>query len=148
MNLKNQLKCMTLLWCVCGLSTAIADTLNGTTWVSMDDKTGKPRAVIQISEKNGVVVGEIADIYPDAGDTGICSKCPGEFKDKPIKGLEFLWGLKQTGPKNWEGGQILDAKTGKVYRVKMLLKGDKLYVRGFIGFSVLGRTQIWERKSK
>jgi uncharacterized protein (DUF2147 family) len=147
MNINNQLKCIALLWSLCGLSTAIAATLNDTAWVSMDDKTGNPRAVIQMSEKNGVVVGEIADTYPDHGDSGICSKCPGVFKDKPIKGLQFLWGLKQTGPNNWEDGQILDPKNGKIYRVKMLLKGDKLYVRGFIGISFLGRTQIWERKS-
>ncbi len=143
MNTKKRL--LSVLLACCCLSTAMAESLSKTTWISLDDKTGKPRAVIELNEQNGVVSGHIASVYPQPGDTGICSKCPGEFKDKPIKGIGFLWGLKQTGPQNWDGGHILDPKTGKVYRVKMMLNGKKLYVRGYIGFSVLGRTQIWER---
>ncbi len=127
------------------LSVSMAASLSGTNWVSLDEKTEKPRVVIAMHEKNGVVNGTIAKIFSQAGDSGICTKCPAGFKDKPIQGMEFMWGLKQTGAENWEGGHILDPKTGKVYRVKMLLKQDKLYVRGFIGVSVLGRTQVWER---
>ena len=47
-----------------------------------------------------------------------------------------------------KGGEILDPETGKVYRVKMKIEdeGKKLMVRGFIGFSLLGRTQVWFRE--
>ena len=128
------------------VSTAMASSLAGTTCMMIDDKTGKARAEVQLSEQNGMLTGEILSVKRQPGDTGICSKCPGNFKDKPIKGIQFVWGLKQQGENNWEGGQILDPKTGKIYRAKMLLKGNKLYVRGYIGISVLGRTQVWERK--
>lgn len=84
-------------------------------------------------------------MYPKTGDTGICTKCSGDFKGKPIKGLQFLWGLKDQGHGVWDNGVILDAKTGKLYHAKVTVKGDKLYVRGYIGFSLLGRTQIWAR---
>jgi uncharacterized protein (DUF2147 family) len=48
----------------------------------------------------------------------------------------------------WDGGKILDPKTGKVYKVKLQTEdnGAKLTVRGYIGFSLLGRSQVWERQ--
>ena len=47
----------------------------------------------------------------------------------------------------WGGGRILDPHNGKTYKVKlrMLDNGQKLDVHGYIGFSLLGRTQVWER---
>ncbi len=144
MNMKQRFLAMAMT--VSFVSTAVAGSLAGTTWMTIDDKTGKPRAEVRLNEQNGIVNGEIVSVIKQSGDTGICSKCPGHFKDKPIKGIQFVWGLKQKGENNWEGGQILDPKTGKIYRAKMLLKGNKLYVRGYVGISVLGRTQVWERK--
>ncbi len=114
-------------------------------WITIDDKTGKKGAVIQFVLKEGTLSGTIENTYPQPGDTGICSKCPGDFKDKPILGLQIAWGLKEKGNGEWGDGQILDARTGKIYHLKMTVKGDKLYVRGYIGISMLGRTQIWER---
>lgn len=137
---------ITILLALCCLSTAVAESLSGSTWVTIDDKTEKPRAEVMFEEHQGVLSGRILTVYPQPGDTGICTNCSGKFKDQPIKGIEFVWGLKQEGNKNWEGGEILDPKTGKIYRAKMLLKGNKLYVRGYMGVSLLGRTQVWERK--
>ena len=114
-------------------------------WTTIDDKTGKKRAVVQLSINNGVLSGKITRVFSQPGDTGICSKCPGNFKDKPIKGLRFVWGLKDKGNGVWSGGQILDAKSGKIYKAKMTVKGNQLYVRGYVGISMLGRTQIWTR---
>ncbi|MDX1838031.1 DUF2147 domain-containing protein [Legionella taurinensis] len=115
------------------------------TWTTIDDVTGKKRAVVRINVSGNTLSGTIVKVYPQAGDTGICSKCPGGFKGKPIQGLRFVWGLKDKGNGEWDGGQILDPKTGKVYRAKMSLKGNKLYVRGYVGVSALGRTQVWVR---
>jgi uncharacterized protein (DUF2147 family) len=49
----------------------------------------------------------------------------------------------------WEGGQILDPDNGKIYRCKMHLEkdGKELVVRGYIGISLLGRSQTWVRPS-
>lgn len=112
-------------------------------WTTIDDKTGQKRAIINLSVSNGTMNGTITTVYPQPGDSGICEKCPGAFKDKPVKGLQFLWGLKDKGNGEWEGGHILDPKTGKIYRAKISQKGNKLYVRGYVGFSALGRTQVW-----
>jgi uncharacterized protein (DUF2147 family) len=47
----------------------------------------------------------------------------------------------------FEGTEILDPFSGNTYRVKLTLKeqGQKMDVRGFVGLSLFGRTQVWER---
>ena len=126
------------------LPIAIAASPAGT-WTTIDDKTGKKRAVVRLSVSGGTLSGTIIKVYKQAGDTGKCTKCKGSFKDKPVVGLRFVWGLKDKGNGVWDGGRILDPKNGKIYRCKMTMKGNKLYVRGYIGVSLLGRTQTWVR---
>lgn len=114
-------------------------------WTTIDDKTGQKGAVVKLIETGDTLTGTILWAYPEPGDKNVCSKCPGDFKDKPIKGLQFLWGLKDRGDGIWDGGSILDARTGKIYHAKVTVKGDKLYVRGYVGMPLLGRTQVWVR---
>ncbi|KTD34019.1 DUF2147 domain-containing protein [Legionella israelensis] len=114
-------------------------------WTTIDDKTGKKRAVVNVNVSGNSLSGTIVKVYPQPGDTGVCSKCPGHFKNKKIQGLRFLWGMKKAGENEWSGGKILDPKTGKIYRAKITQKGNKLYVRGYVGVSLLGRTQVWVR---
>lgn len=116
------------------------------TWKSIDDETHQAKALIQISaDANGVLSGKIVKLlqHPDA----VCEKCEGALKGKPDLGMTILWGLKNEG-ENWSGGRILDPKSGKIYSAKMKLVegGKKLEVRGFIGISMLGRSQVWERQ--
>ncbi len=61
--------------------------------------------------------------------------------------MTILWGLKKTG-ETYEGGKILDPKNGKIYdsKAKLVDGGQKLEVRGFMGVSLLGRTQTWDRQ--
>jgi uncharacterized protein (DUF2147 family) len=130
---------------VCYLPLAIASSTPAGTWTTIDDKTGEKRAVVNISISGGTLSGTIVKVYPQPGDTGICSKCPGAFKGKKIQGLGFVWGLKDQGNGVGSGGSILDPKSGKIYRAKITLEGNKLYVRGYVGVSILGRTQTWVR---
>ncbi|MGQ3889360.1 DUF2147 domain-containing protein [Legionella sp. CNM-1927-20] len=124
---------------------AIAAQSPAGTWTTIDDKTGQKRAVVRLSTSGGTLNGTIVKVYPQPGDTGVCKNCPGRFKNKPITGLTFLWGLKDRGNGVWDGGQILDPKTGKIYRAKITMQGNRLYVRGYVGVSALGRTQVWVR---
>jgi len=128
------------------LSAAIAKPSIEGNWITIDDKTGARRVLAHLSVQQDVLNGTIVSVFPQPGDTGICSECPGEFKNKSVKGLQFVWGLTEESPGVWSGGHILDAKTGKIYRVKMALKGKKLYVRGYVGITMMGRTQIWVRE--
>lgn len=128
------------------LGFAHSNPISGTIWISHDDNTGKPRAEIKMNVSNGELTGQVYHVYPKPGDKGICANCPGEFKDKPTKNLTVIWGLNKHGKNSWEGGHILDPSNGKIYRAKLLFNGNKLYVRGYIGVSVLGRTQVWTKK--
>ena len=60
--------------------------------------------------------------------------------------MKILWDLKDEGGV-WKGGHILDPNNGKTYRCKMTVSGDgqQMDVRGYIGISLLGRTQTWFR---
>jgi uncharacterized protein (DUF2147 family) len=119
------------------------------TWTTIDDATGKPKSVVEITESGGELTGKVVEVLQsDQGPNPLCKECEGERKDQPVTGMTIIWGMKQDGDR-WEGGKILDPKTGKVYGCILTPTdgGEKLQVRGFKGFSLLGRTQVWQRKS-
>jgi uncharacterized protein (DUF2147 family) len=118
------------------------------TWKTIDDKTHQPKSLVQITEQNGVLEGKVIKVLQsDDGPNPVCKACDGERKDKPIEGMTIIWGLKQDGD-SWSGGKILDPHEGKIYKVKLSLddSGQKLDVRGYIGFSLIGRSQTWQRQ--
>ena len=143
----------TCLLLVAGSALAANNTPVGN-WKTIDDESGKAKSIVQITEENGELKATIVkllnrspeDIARD-GEVALCKKCDGERKDKPIEGMNIMWGVHQDDDV-WSGGHILDPKTGKVYKVKlsMLDGGQKLNVRGYIGFSWVGLSQQWERQ--
>lgn len=131
-------------------SAAWADDASPTgLWKDIDDVSGKPRALIRITESNGTLQGKIEKVFPALGESQNpkCEKCDGANKDAPVIGLLILTGLKKDGDE-YTGGQILDPDNGKVYGSKVHLAdgGKKLSVRGYIGIPMLGRTQTWVRQ--
>jgi uncharacterized protein (DUF2147 family) len=127
---------------------AAADTPVGV-WRSIDDKTKQERSIIRITEENGELKGVVEKIFdqPDDDPAHLCKECKGDRRDKPIVGMTILWGLKKDGDA-WTGGEILDPKNGKIYSCKITPSADgkSLDVRGFIGISLIGRTQTWHRE--
>ena len=117
-------------------------------WQTVDDKTGRVKSIVEIREENGNLFGKITKLFrlPDENPEPVCDKCKGEKKDKPVLGMTILWDLSRN-KEIWSGGKILDPENGKTYKckIKVIDNGNKLEVRGFIGFSLLGRTQYWER---
>ena len=118
-------------------------------WRTIDDKSGKEKSLVRVSESNGQLQITIEKLFREPGEepNPLCDKCPGEKKNKPVIGMQIGSGLKKDGDV-WSGGEILDPQNGKTYKCKVWLedKGKKLNVRGFIGVSVLGRTQVWIRE--
>lgn len=114
-------------------------------WKTIDDETGKPKSIVEIYEKSGKIYGKVIELLDVAHKKDLCKDCPGEDANKPILGITVIKGLKKEG-KEYTNGKILDPKTGKIYKCTLVLEGnDKLKVRGYIGFSLLGRTQYWYR---
>jgi uncharacterized protein (DUF2147 family) len=119
-------------------------------WRTIDDNTKKDKSLVRIVEANGVYTGKVEKIVdPDAPKDAVCKDCSDERKDKPILGMTIIRNMKQSSDDKavFEGGDILDPNNGKVYQSKMKLvdNGAKLEVRGFVGISLLGRTQTWIR---
>lgn len=120
------------------------------TWKTIDDSSGEPKALVRIAQDGGgALIGTIEKLFRKPGEDPDpkCDKCEGAKKDQPITGMQILSGLKPDGDE-WTGGEILDPNNGKVYKAKARLAdgGKKLEVRGFIGVSLLGRTQTWQRE--
>lgn len=91
-------------------------------WLSepVDSKTGKPKTDI---------------MHPDKA-----------LHDRPILGLVNLWGFSYDGENKWDGGHIYDPKNGKEYKCSITMKDkNTLNVRGYIGISMIGRTDSWTR---
>lgn len=118
-------------------------------WKTIDDNSGQPRGLVRIREVNGHLEGIVEKGFPKPGENQPpkCDKCDGARRNQPILGMTILWGLTKQGDE-YQGGEILDPESGKIYRAKMKLidNGKKLEVRGFIGVSLLGRSQIWLRE--
>jgi uncharacterized protein (DUF2147 family) len=63
-----------------------------------------------------------------------------------LLGQIILQGLHPDGAGNWSGGTIYDPDSGRSYKCHIeLIDPDHLKVRGFIGLSLLGRSQTWTR---
>lgn len=139
--------CCVAMMLVANLAIASESTPAGL-WKTIDDKTGKPRSLIRITENNGEysAVVEKGLLATDTGEA-VCDKCTDERKGQKIVGMTIVKGIKKKGD-NYEGGEILDPDNGKTYKCKMKLDntGTQLEVRGFIGVSLFGRSQTWLRE--
>ncbi len=113
-------------------------------WKTIDDETGQAKSVVEIFKKsNGQYYGKISQLL-DKPENDNCIKCSDDRKNKPLVGLEIIRGLKKSGDE-FTGGTITDPKSGKTYKCTITRSGDKLNVRGYVGFSLIGRTQTWHK---
>lgn len=135
---------------ICGNAFAAASSPVGY-WRTIDDHSGKARSIVKIWNDNGQLKAKIEKIYYEKGEStnDVCKLCTGKNRNKKILGMTIMWKMVGSGD-HWSGGQILDPKNGKSYKCKLTLtdQGAKLKVRGYIGISLLGRTQVWQRVKK
>lgn len=126
--------------------TMIAQDVLGK-WYSTDSETGKNESIIEVYKADDKVYGKIIQLLDEEDEGKRCTECTGKDKDKPIEGLVIIRGLSKDGDE-WSDGKILDPKNGKFYKCYISLEEiDKLKLRGYIGFSLLGRTEYWHRVS-
>ena len=115
-------------------------------WKTIDDETHKPKSVVYIYKANdGKYYGKIVKLFRDPGEdpNPKCDKCPGDRKNKPIIGMVILTKLEKVDKNMWDHGRILDPGNGKIYDCKMWIENGNLQVRGYIGWSLIGRSQTW-----
>jgi uncharacterized protein (DUF2147 family) len=116
-------------------------------WKTIDDVSGAQKGLVEITEEGGTLRGRILKTFDPKKPNPTCDLCEGELKGKAVLGMVFLWGLSRQG-EEYKGGFILDPDNGKIYKAKVRVEegGRKLLVRGFIGISLIGRTQTWVRE--
>lgn len=114
-------------------------------WKTIDDETGEAKSIVEVYEKSGKVYGKVVEILRADHKKDICSKCDGVDKNKLILGMVIMNGLSKDGSE-YNGGTILDPQNGKKYKCYITLESpDKLKLRGYVGISIVGRTQYWTR---
>lgn len=111
-------------------------------WKTVDDETGQDKSIVEVFKKaDGKYYGKILELLQKP-ENDKCVKCKDALKDKPLIGLEIINGLTKKD-REYSGGTITDPKSGKTYKCNITREGDKLKVRGYVGFSLIGRTQTW-----
>lgn len=118
-------------------------------WRTVDDATGKPKALIRIVEDNGILSGRIVHLLnPDPAWDGKCNRCRDHRRDQSVVGMVILSNMRKL-ENEYGGGEVLDPENGNIYRCTMRVTegGNKLEVRGFIGIALFGRTQVWWREN-
>lgn len=119
-------------------------------WKTVDDETRIEKSLVRIVEAGGVYSGTLEKLLdPAVPADAVCEKCHDERKGKPLVGLTLIRHLAEheDGSMVWRGGEILDPKNGKTYKLRLTLidGGKQLEVRGYIGMPLIGRTQTWTR---
>jgi uncharacterized protein (DUF2147 family) len=127
------------------------DAIVGTWWNEEKD------AQIEVSPCEGKFCGKIIMLkesnYPADDPKGMAGKPKvdrenpeASKRERPILGMNLVWGFTHSGENLWEGGFIYNPRDGKTYKCKMTLENpDQLKVRGFIGISLIGKTNVWTR---
>lgn len=117
-------------------------------WKTFASASGKPIALVRISESGGRLTGRVEKLFRDPGQNPNprCSRCDGAKRDQPIVGMEVLEQCRLDGRRGI-GGRILDAEEGKTYdcRIEVVEEGKRMKVRGYIGLPIIGKTYYWER---
>lgn len=145
---------LNLLWfLLLSISFAHADDINSPIgyWQTIDDVSHQPKSILHIYAVNGALNGEVVKIYPRPGQdqNAVCAACTGSKHNQRVVGMIILEGLKQDSKNasEWSGGYILDPHNGKTYNCTLQIakNNQTLNVRGYLGFSLFGRTQTWVR---
>lgn len=112
--------------------------------------TEEGKAEVEIYRCNDTYCGKIVWLKEpkneDGKDKTDVNNPDPEKREQGIIGLDIVWGFKYDGDNKWDGGKIYDPDNGKTYSCNMTLESDGLKVRGYVGFSWLGRTTVWTRR--
>jgi uncharacterized protein (DUF2147 family) len=115
-------------------------------WKTIDDRTGKPKGLIEIYEKDGLMYGKILKVLEEGRGDVLCVKCDGDMKDKPVVGMHIIKKGEKNDYGEWKGRYLFDPEQAMTFRFKIWLNpddSDELKVRGYLAF--IYRTQTWVR---
>ena len=122
---------------------ASPDNLKGI-WTSKE----KRDSLIEIYDCGEYLCGRLVLLTDPLDDAGIpkrdLNNQDESLQDRPLAGIEFLSGFTYDERKAaWKGGRLYNARDGKTYKSTMVFKDGELKVRGFVGISLFGKTDVW-----
>jgi uncharacterized protein (DUF2147 family) len=133
-----------MVFAVAAFAQTEADAIVGV-WES-----GNGKARIKIDKANDKFNGRIVwlrEPNDEAGKPKLDKNNPEEaLRSKPLLGYSMLKGFSYQGEKKWEDGTIYDPESGSTYSCTITMTDENtLDVRGYIGVSLFGRTDVWKR---
>ncbi|MCM4169193.1 hypothetical protein KCTC52924_00037 [Arenibacter antarcticus] len=115
-------------------------------WKTIDDRTGNPKAIINIYKEDGMMHGLVEEILEPGKEDAVCHKCEGEKKNQPVLGMKIIEDLEHSGEGVWKGKYLFDPEQAMTFKCKIWLNPNnpnELKVRGYLAF--IFRTQTWIR---
>lgn len=115
-------------------------------------KNGEGTGMIKIYKNGEKYQGKIVwlkePVDPETGKPKLDKNHPDDsLHTRPVIGLVNTWGFDYTGNNQWGNGKIYDPKNGNTYDCTIKMKNNNtLEVRGYIGISLIGRTDTWTRQ--
>ncbi|MGA2887284.1 MAG: DUF2147 domain-containing protein [Terracidiphilus sp.] len=106
---------------------------------------GTPGGKVETYIENDKLFGRVTEVRPGRTPHDLCDKCSGGYKNQLILGMIIMRNFHSDGD-DWVDGTVVDPENGKEYKGKIwAVDKDNLRMRGFIGISLLGRTENWTR---
>ena len=115
-------------------------------------KTGEGNAMVRIYKNGDKYQGKVVwlkePIDPETGKPKVDKFHPDEAsRTRPVLGLINVWGFVYQEKNVWSEGNIYDPKNGNTYSCTIkMVNPNTIEVRGFIGVSLIGRTDTWTRQ--
>lgn len=119
-------------------------------WKRVNDKSGHTLSIAAVYKYQEKIYSRILVSYNEAGAVEDSIVAPKKRVESILgapflAGLDFVWGLIDTG-KKWDNGKIIDPETAKIYSCEIWLNEEELIIRGKVG--IFGKNTTWKRASK
>ncbi|MFZ5972929.1 MAG: DUF2147 domain-containing protein [Bacteroidota bacterium] len=144
-----------LLTIFCLLTASVAVPREGFAQTEADAilgvwESGNGKARIKIDRAGDKFTGRIVWLREPKDENGnpkVDKNNPNEaLRKKPLLGYSMLKDFIYAGNKVWEEGTIYDPESGSTYSCTITMTDENtLDVRGYIGVSLFGRTDVWKR---
>lgn len=115
-------------------------------------KTGEGNAMVRIYKNGEKYQGKVVWLKepndPETGKPKQDKNHPDEAtRTRPVLGMINIWGFSYKDKNLWDDGNIYDPKNGSTYSCTIkMINPNTLEVRGYIGVSIIGRTDNWTRQ--
>lgn len=102
-------------------------------------------SVVRVDHCGSDVCLTLVQLSKKAPDTTDIHNPDAHLRERPLCGLTIGTGFREDDDMHLTGGHLYDPRSGNDYRGTVTALGDTLRLRGYIGISLFGRSEIWKR---